>query len=124
MLLGVPLIRRAGNGGVAEVTSGIGAICLAGGFVGLVSLYAGGFSLLAVLAVLCAFFATRARASMQVGLGVLALGLALGAIYQLPGQASQWLATLAIIALALGAASALTGWLRASSLYAGASGSD
>ena len=124
LLLGAIFLRRIGADEVAGAVHGIGAVCLGGGFISLISLYLGGFSFLAVLAVLCAYLATRAQGGVRVGLGILALGLALFSIYQLPGDQSEWLATIAIIMVVLGLASALVGWFRPSKLYADISSRD
>ena len=119
LLLGAMFLRRVGGADeVAGAVHGIGAVCLGGGFISIICLYMGGFSFLAVLAVLCAYLATRAQGGARVGLGILAFGLALFSIYQLPGDQSEWLATLAIIAVVLGLASALVGWFRPPKLYA------
>lgn len=118
--LGVPLylggiaLRRYGDPDVAGVMMWIGGICAAGGFVCVISLQQGEINYLALLAVVFAFFGEVARPDQRVGVRLLALGLALAAVNQLPGLrfGGMWLTTVAILAALLGLISVANSLLR------------
>jgi hypothetical protein len=128
VFIGVPLflggvgLQRAGFVEVGGVVRWIGGVCAAIGFVGGVSLLSGGLNLLALVAVVAAYFGETARQDQRIGFRLLAIGLALGSVDELPGRSGEWLVTLAIIAAGLGLAALLNAWIRkAPSPSAGAS---
>lgn len=118
VFIGVPLflggvgLRRAGNAEVGGVVRWIGGMCAAIGFVGGVSLLSGGLNLVGFLAVVAAYFGETARQNQRIGFRLLAIGLALGAVNELPGRGGEWLTTLAIIAGGLGLAALINAWVR------------
>ncbi|HME82642.1 MAG TPA: hypothetical protein VKF82_11310 [Candidatus Eremiobacteraceae bacterium] len=110
-LIGV-LVRRYGDAEVGGAIAWIGGICAAVGFVSGLSLLSGGLSVLGLLAVICAGFATLGPTDQRVGFWLVAIGFALEGVNQLPGQGAEWLTTIAVIACALGLAALLNTWLR------------
>jgi hypothetical protein len=112
MLLGGAALKRYGSAEVGNAIVWIGAVCLAGGFFGEVSVLSGGPSFPALLAVAGGALALVGPSDGRVGSALISLGLAVEAVNELPGLGVQSLTTIAVIAVVLGIASVLNNWLR------------